>query len=296
MATSQRRLRWNTVWNIPTSCHRWLLQISCSRAGITSTSVRTTIGLPALDKIFSMSGVPDTVRSDNGPPFNSAEFKQFASYLGFKHRKVTPYWPRANGQVERIMRTLKKAICSASTEGRLWKQELSTSSLEIIEPRHIRQRTLHHSPHYLDTPYTRLPAVPRKGGEICDKSVATHINECDKRSKLAMKRYSDTRNNTDWKTISFGDQKYLFGVKVAVTSRRLRMTPGHTKSLPCKKCSMVSPERDMHKITQNISQFKVVPTTEDEPYSHSDDVIEYNRFLSNIQNIQNCCLSQVAGP
>ena len=48
------------------------------------------------------------LRSDNGPPFNSREFNDFSKHLGFAHRKVTPYWPRANGEVERFMRKIHK--------------------------------------------------------------------------------------------------------------------------------------------------------------------------------------------
>ena len=53
------------------------------------------------------------VKSDNGPPFNGDEFAKFASVLGFRHRKVTPLWPRANGEVERFVKTLKKCIKAA---------------------------------------------------------------------------------------------------------------------------------------------------------------------------------------
>ena len=64
---------------------------------INSTSATTVI--PKLDNIFSRQGVPCVLKTDNGPPFNSSEFEQFANYLGFQHRKVTPYWPQANGDI-----------------------------------------------------------------------------------------------------------------------------------------------------------------------------------------------------
>ena len=55
---------------------------------LTSTSAKAVV--PKLDAIFSRQGVPDILRSDNGPPFNGHEFKTFADYVGFKHRKITP--------------------------------------------------------------------------------------------------------------------------------------------------------------------------------------------------------------
>ena len=49
------------------------------------------------------------VKSDNGPPFNGDEFAKFAQVLGFKHRKATPLWPSANGEVERFVNTLHQS-------------------------------------------------------------------------------------------------------------------------------------------------------------------------------------------
>ena len=89
---------------------------------MTSTSAKATI--PRLDKIFAVHGVPRIVKSDNGPPFQSAEFRQFSEYLGFTHRRITPMWPRANGEVERFMRTINKAVCAAQIESIPWKQQL----------------------------------------------------------------------------------------------------------------------------------------------------------------------------
>ena len=40
---------------------------------------------PVVDKVFSEFGVPDVVKSDNGPRFNSKDFASFADDLGFKH-------------------------------------------------------------------------------------------------------------------------------------------------------------------------------------------------------------------
>ena len=37
---------------------------------------------------------------------------------------MTPYWPQANGEVERFMRTLEKAIRTAHLEQNNWKQEM----------------------------------------------------------------------------------------------------------------------------------------------------------------------------
>ena len=65
-----------------------------------STSAKATI--PKRDKIMSTHGVPIELKTDNGPPFQSHEFDAFLQDLGFNHRKVTPLWPKANGEAERL--------------------------------------------------------------------------------------------------------------------------------------------------------------------------------------------------
>ena len=57
---------------------------------VRSTSANTVI--PVLDKVLSTFSTPDILKSDNGAPFNTGQFHQYAENMGFKHRKVTPYW------------------------------------------------------------------------------------------------------------------------------------------------------------------------------------------------------------
>ena len=87
-------------------------------------SISTISVIPRLDKIFAEFGVPVSLKTDNGPPFNSHEFKTYASITGFRHRRITPLWPQANGETERFMCTVKKSIKAALNKGRSWKQEL----------------------------------------------------------------------------------------------------------------------------------------------------------------------------
>ena len=88
---------------------------------IKSTSAKTVI--LNLD-IFSRQGIPQAVWTDNGPPFQGEDFRNFGNDLGFTHRCITPLWPQANGEVERFMDTLLKAIRTAHIEQKNWKQEM----------------------------------------------------------------------------------------------------------------------------------------------------------------------------
>ena len=55
---------------------------------VPSTSANVVI--PRLDKVLSEYGTPDVLGTDNGPPFNSRDFANFADDLGLRQRKITP--------------------------------------------------------------------------------------------------------------------------------------------------------------------------------------------------------------
>ncbi|PIK51859.1 hypothetical protein BSL78_11236 [Apostichopus japonicus] len=114
--------------DLPTGEHLLVIIDDYSRFPVveilTSTSSKAVI--PHLDRIFALFGIPEVVRTDNGPPFNSEYFMKFAQYLGFRHRRITPQWPQANGEVERFMCVLKKVVRTATAERKSWKQELYT--------------------------------------------------------------------------------------------------------------------------------------------------------------------------
>ncbi|XP_028416022.1 uncharacterized protein K02A2.6-like [Dendronephthya gigantea] len=72
-----------------------------------STSAEATI--PKLDRIFATHGIPDVMKSDNGPPFSGHEFAKYAKEKGFQHRRITPLWPAANGEAERFYAYTKQS-------------------------------------------------------------------------------------------------------------------------------------------------------------------------------------------
>ena len=162
-----------------------------------STSSRAVI--PKLDKIFSAYGIPNVAKSENGPPFNSHEFKDFAEHMGFKHRKITPYWLQANGEAERFMRTLEKAVRAAQVQGKPWKQELyvflrnycatSHSSTDQSPATVLFQRSIR----------TKLP-------EIAKSTKNSDIKVNDGKAKSIMKQYADKCRQARPSPIQNGDK------------------------------------------------------------------------------------------
>lgn len=64
------------------------------------------------------------ITSDNEPQFQSKEFEKYFVDNGILHRKVTPPWNQANGEVERQIWSLHKSMRIAQAEGKDSKNEL----------------------------------------------------------------------------------------------------------------------------------------------------------------------------
>lgn len=79
--------------------------------------------IDALFLIFTKFGDPRTLVSDNGPPFNSAEFKSYCDKAQIKLLHSPPYNPQSNGTAERWVRTvkemMKKNLSTSFSESRL---------------------------------------------------------------------------------------------------------------------------------------------------------------------------------
>ncbi|XP_018348209.1 PREDICTED: uncharacterized protein K02A2.6-like [Trachymyrmex septentrionalis] len=68
---------------------------------------------PTIDickEIFSRFGLPNVVVSDNGPTFTSQLFQQFLRTYGITHKTSAPFHPASNGQAERYVQTIKRAL------------------------------------------------------------------------------------------------------------------------------------------------------------------------------------------
>jgi len=71
-----------------------------------------------MEGIYQTHGKPESLCSDNGLPFLSAEFEGFLDYLGIVHLKGIPYWPQSNGEVQPCNETLLKIIRITTLESR----------------------------------------------------------------------------------------------------------------------------------------------------------------------------------
>ena len=88
-----------------------------------NTDTTSTKTLAVLYEWFSSkSGLPTTLVSDNGPQFQSNDFKDKMSRWNIKHVFSPPYHPASNGAAERAVQLVKD---------RLYKMNVSARPVEL---------------------------------------------------------------------------------------------------------------------------------------------------------------------
>ena len=124
---------------------------------------------PALERSWGLLGIPDRVTHDNGPPYNSENWRRYAKEKGFELNPCTPEHPRANGIVERFMGVLVKTIHTAVATGK---------DVEI----EVQKRLLN----YRNTPHPSTGKTPSE--MIMQRRVKTKIPSIMKASDTKMHR------------------------------------------------------------------------------------------------------------
>ena len=231
---------------------------------VTSTSSKSTI--PKLDEIFSRQGIPDVVKTDKGPPFHGHEFAKFATSLGFTHRRVTPLWPRANGEVERLNRTLGKVIRTAESEVHVsWKQQLHKflrqyratphSTTNISPSQALNSRKLK-----CEFPELQTPMQYRKHDN--------YLRERDARQKSKMKAYTDNLLHAKPSNIEEGDTVLVRQPK------RTKHTPPFNPNpfeVTTRRGNMIVARRGDKLTKRNVSHFKRIEAPPPDPHITSEE-------------------------
>ena len=128
--------------------------------------------------------------------------------MGLHHRKITPFWKTANGEVGRFIKKLEKCVRAATVERKNWKQELykflrqyratphSTSDISPCETLNRRK---------LKTTLLEVtPPVLEKQKKMTDR---------DAEQTMKMKAYADQKLGVRESKIKLGDT-VLVAIKV----------------------------------------------------------------------------------
>ena len=93
------------IWRVSASHYWWLQPISW---GWNTPSLSANVVIPYLNMVFARQGYPTIIKTDNGPPFQRQDFKDFATQSGFRRGRITTLWPEANGEAKHFVHTLKR--------------------------------------------------------------------------------------------------------------------------------------------------------------------------------------------
>ncbi|CAB4040725.1 uncharacterized protein K02A2.6-like, partial [Paramuricea clavata] len=200
--------------------------------------------------IFARHGYPEELITDNGPPFNAVEFTEYLAAHGVHHRRITPYWPQANGEAERFMKTVTKAIRTAHSEGKRWQSELD---LFLLNYRSTPHSTTHTSPAELlfnRSIRNKLPSFSSL--QHNDGPVEHHVVR-DKEEKEKMKVHADRRNNAKESQLKVGDYVLMQVPKDNKLSMPFNPKPFKVIEI---KGNMVTASNTERTVTRNVSCFK----------------------------------------
>lgn len=76
----------------------------------TMSTTTTSATIKAFRELCARHGCMEKLVTDNGPQWTSAEFAEFCSQEAIEHIRTAPYMPMSNGQAERFVDSLKRAL------------------------------------------------------------------------------------------------------------------------------------------------------------------------------------------
>jgi len=95
--------------------HQWVLAVmDYFTKWVEAVPIRSVATKDVIDfvkeHIIHRFGIPQTITTDGGSVFISAELRKFADDMGFKLIRSSPYYAQANGQAEASNQSLIKLI------------------------------------------------------------------------------------------------------------------------------------------------------------------------------------------
>jgi putative transposase len=123
--------------------------------------------IAAFERLFAERGLPDAIRTDNGPPFASpnalfdlSKLSIWWLRLGIKIQRIKPGHPQDNGRHERMHLTLKKEATKPASFNFLQQQERFDRFIEVYNNQRPHQALNGAYPGELYTPSARVYYPP----------------------------------------------------------------------------------------------------------------------------------------
>ena len=170
-------------------------------AKLTSTTSAAIVN--HMKSIFARHGIPDTLRSDNGPQYASETFAKFADEYGFTHITSSPKYSQSNGEAEKAVQTVKNLIRKsddpyiALMTYRATPLKNGYSPAELLMGRKIR---------------TKLPVIPSELSPTWD--YIPKVKKIEQSNKQKQETYYNIRHRVRDKPLQTGDNVWIKDQKV----------------------------------------------------------------------------------
>ena len=126
---------------------------------------------------FARHGCPETLCSDNGAPFNSKDFANFAEDFGFEHITSSPRYPRSNGKSESAVKAAKTLMMTskdAKTDPYLALLELRNVPTGVFSRAEIIRKTYENETSHCEA-VTEARNVYTRGRETAREEGMTNV-------------------------------------------------------------------------------------------------------------------------
>ena len=160
--------------------------------------------VPSMEKVWAQHGIPETITSDNAPPYNSKEWKRYAKQQGFLHTPCSPEHPEGNGVTERFTATIVKVVHAAMAENKDPKIEIER---RLLNYRNTVHPSTGKTPSQLMMGRIIQTKVPKVIKTLNTKSDLEEAREQDqltglKRKQQGAKEDSERKRVQNWRQVS----------------------------------------------------------------------------------------------
>ncbi|XP_055623470.1 uncharacterized protein K02A2.6-like [Toxorhynchites rutilus septentrionalis] len=225
---------------------------------VKSTSFNHT--KPILEMIFEREGLPSNIKTDNGPPFNGNEYKNYCSERGINAIFSTPLFPQQNGLVEGYMKVINKAMSTAYANKTNFVEELRAA---VDAHNAAAHRVTKIAPEEVLTGRKikrGLPLLHHESSNVNDEL----LEQRDREAKLLSKQREDTRRDARPCRVKPGDD---------VIIERLSRAKGETRFSPM-RFTVLEEQNGNLTLTNDVGQIlkrHVSQTKKVNPWRNTND-------------------------
>lgn len=208
-----------------------------------------------LKEIFTRLGFPYSLTFDNAKQFISNIVSDFCAEHGITWNNTIPYWPQANGEVERQNRSLLKRLKIGNHMHGNWKEELLLFlQMYYTTPHSITGKT----PTELmfgRTIRSKLPSIE----DVAVTPAPTEFRDRDQRMKTKGKENEDIRRKATSRDVSIGDTVLVQNLRQGDKFKLTFDAEPYTVLKRSGPSVLVKNQKTGHELERNVAHLKKLP-------------------------------------